>query len=46
MRTAGVFVLHVEPETPTTPARVSLALSGAVPDQRGVFHVTRPCIDA
>jgi hypothetical protein len=44
MRTAGVFVLHVEPETPTMPARVSLALSGAVPDHQGVLHVTRACM--
>jgi hypothetical protein len=44
MRTAGVFLLHVEPETASTPTRVSIALSGAVPDHRGVLHVTRECM--
>jgi hypothetical protein len=44
MRTAGVFVLHIEPETASTPTRLSIALSGAAPDHRGVLHVTRECM--
>jgi hypothetical protein len=44
MRTAGMFVIHVEPETASMLSRVSLALSGVVPDHRGVLHVTRPCM--
>jgi hypothetical protein len=39
-----MFVLHVEPETSTMPARVSLALSGTAPDHKGVLHVTRACM--
>jgi hypothetical protein len=42
MRTAGMFVLDVEPETTAMPTRVSIALTGAVPDHQGVLHVT-PC---
>ena len=44
MRTAGTFVLHVVSETPSTPTRISIALSGAIPDQRGVLHVTPECM--
>ena len=44
MRTAGVFTLHVEPATEALPARVSIALSGAVPDARGVLHMTPDCM--
>lgn len=44
MRTAGMFTLHIEPETAALPARVSIALSGAMPDQRGVLHVTPNCM--
>lgn len=40
MRTAGMFVLHVEPETTAIPRRVSIALTGAAPDRQGVLHVT------
>jgi hypothetical protein len=44
MRTSGAFTLVVEPATATLPARVSIALTGAVPDQRGVLHVTPNCM--
>jgi hypothetical protein len=44
MRTAGIFALHIEPETAATPARASIALSGTVPDHRGVLHVTPGCM--
>ncbi len=44
MRTAGAFVLHIQPETASTPTRLSIALSGAMPDHRGVLHVTRDCM--
>jgi hypothetical protein len=44
MRTAGFFILNIEPETPSSPARLSIALSGAVPDHRGVLHVTGECM--
>ena len=44
MQTAGIFVLNVEPETAGMPTRVSLALSGVMPDRRGILHVTRTCM--
>ena len=44
MRATGMFVLHVEPETTAMPTRVSIALTGAVPDHRGVLHVTPNCM--
>ena len=44
MRTAGMFVLNVEPETTAMPKRVSVALTGAVPDHHGVLHVTPNCM--
>ena len=44
MRTAGMFVLNVEPETTAMPKRVSIALTGAVPDDQGVLHVTPNCM--
>jgi hypothetical protein len=40
MRTAGMFVLHVEPETTAMPRRVSIGLTGAPPVHQGVLHVT------
>jgi hypothetical protein len=43
MRAAGTFELHVEPETETRLAKVSLVLIGAVPDERGVVHLTPDC---
>jgi len=44
MRTSGVFILNVEPETASTPTRISIGLAGAVADHRGVLHVTRQCM--
>jgi hypothetical protein len=44
MRTAGMFVLNVEPETPAMPGRVSIALTGAAPDHQGVIHVSPICM--
>jgi hypothetical protein len=44
MRKAGLFTLHTEPATETLPARVSIALTGAVRDARGVLHVTGDCM--
>ena len=44
MRTAGAFELHVEQETDTRPMRVSVCLHGAVPDDRGVVHMTPDCL--
>ena len=44
MRTTGLFVLHVEPETTANPRRVSIALTGAEPDHQGVLHVTPHCM--
>jgi hypothetical protein len=39
MRTIGAFTA---PET--SPARVSIVLSGARPDEKGVLHMTPDCI--
>jgi hypothetical protein len=44
MRTAGMFVLHVEPETAVMPVRLSIALTGTVSDHLGVLHVTPQCM--
>lgn len=44
MRTAGNFVLHVEPATEAHPARVSMALTGVIPDASGVLHLTPDCM--
>jgi hypothetical protein len=44
METSGAFILVVEPATASLPAKVSIALTGAVPDQRGILHVTRNCM--
>ena len=44
MRTAGMFVLNVEPETTAIPKRVSIKLTGAVPDHHDVLHVTPNCM--
>jgi hypothetical protein len=43
MRAVGTFELHVEPETETRLARISLVLIGTMPDERGVIHVTPDC---
>ncbi len=44
MRTIGAFELHIEPETETRPLRVSICLAGAVPDARGVLHLSPDCM--
>ena len=44
MRTVGAFELHVEQETETRPLRVSICLSGAIPDDRGVLHMSPDCM--
>jgi hypothetical protein len=44
MHTAGVFTLYVELATEALPARVSIALTGAVPDARGILHMTPDCM--
>ena len=44
MRTISAFTLHIEPATGAHPARVSIALTGAVPDTRGVLHLTPDCL--
>jgi hypothetical protein len=44
MRTSGTFELVVQPETDTHPARVSIAVHGAVPDEHGVIHLTPDCM--
>jgi hypothetical protein len=44
MRTAGAFALHVEPATEALPARVSIVLTGTVPDPRGVPRLTPDCM--
>ncbi len=44
MRTVSTFELHIEPETETRPLRVSICLAGAVPDDRGVLHLSPHCM--
>ncbi len=44
MRTAGAFELHIGPETEAHPLRVSICLSGARPDARGVVHMSPDCM--
>ncbi len=44
MRTVGAFELHIEPETETRPLRISVCLTGAVPNDRGVVHMTPDCM--
>lgn len=44
MRALGTFTLHVEPATTSTPARISIALAGTVPDERGILHMTPECM--
>jgi hypothetical protein len=41
MRTAGVFILNIEPETASSPTRLSIALSGAVPDHPNGLRCAR-----
>jgi uncharacterized small protein (DUF1192 family) len=44
MRTASAFTLHVEPATEALPARVSIALTGAVPDARSILYMSLDCM--
>lgn len=44
MRTTGAFTLHVEPATEAMPARVSVVLTGATPNARGILHLTPDCL--
>ncbi len=44
MHAVGAFELHIEPETETRPMRVSICLVGAVPDDRGVLHLSPDCM--
>ena len=44
MRTTGAFTLHVEPATEAMPARVSIVLSGTVPDAPGALRLTPDCM--
>jgi hypothetical protein len=44
MRSIGTFELHTEPETPTHPAKVSVVLQGAQPDEHGVVYLTPECM--
>jgi len=44
MRTTGAFTLHVEPATEAMPARVSIVLTSAVPDAKGIHHLTPDCM--
>ncbi len=44
MHAVGAFELHIEPETETRPLRVSICLAGAVPDDRGVLHLSPDCM--
>ncbi len=43
MRLTGTFSLNVEAASGPFPARVSLVLAGAVPDDDGLVHLTPPC---
>ncbi len=44
MHAVGAFELHIEPGTETRPMRVSICLVGAVPDDRGVLHLSPDCM--
>lgn len=44
MRQLGTFALHLEPATASAPARVSITLSGAQPDEKGILHLTPDCM--
>ena len=44
MRAVGASELHIEPGTETRPMRVSICLAGAVPDDRGVLHLSPDCM--
>ena len=44
MRVSGAFELHIEPGREAQPMRVSIALTGARPDERGVVRLTPDCM--
>src|SRR4051812_49008827 len=44
MRQLGTFTLNIEPATEAIPARVSIGLSGARPDEKGVLYLTPDCM--
>lgn len=44
MHATGAFTLHIERAEDHEPVRVSVALTGAVPDEKGVLHVTPDCL--
>jgi hypothetical protein len=45
MHLTGAFNLHIEPGTEAHPPRVSIILlPGAVPDDKGLLHLTPGCI--
>src|SRR3954454_6486591 len=44
MRQLGTVVLNVEPASETMPARVSIALAGARPDDKGIMYMTPDCM--
>lgn len=42
MPTLNAFMLHIEPATASTPARVSIALTA--PENRGTLRITPDCM--
>lgn len=44
MRASGAFELHIEPETDTRPAKVTVVLRGAHPDEAGNLRMTPECL--
>ncbi len=44
MHTVGAFELHIEQGTETQPLRVSICLTGATPDDKGVLHMSPECM--
>ena len=44
MRASGAFELHIEPETDTHPAKVTVVLRGAKPDEHGNLAMTPECM--
>jgi hypothetical protein len=43
MRLTGTFSLNIEAASGPLPARISVVLAGAVPDENGVVHLTPDC---
>ncbi len=44
MRATGAFELHLQPAAEARPMRISVALVGAQPDERGTIHMTPDCM--